>query len=451
MTNASLQASFVLDEPVLSADETLVRLADPFTTAPSQRMLRAKAECIARGLVPERFAGRAGIAIIAQDGELQVLLALEPSPKHYYWQKSRLSADRLWPGMRADELPAVALTDAAGNTKTLAERLDEIFEPFPARDYHRGGKEQEVRRGLWRRALTDALTSPSVVLAERINTLHKEAKLLELAEWWCGRSPTFEPRFDGTFYAPRSGARFWLEWMLAGRGFEGSTPLQNPDSLPAPDILYEDDALVVINKPTRLSSVPGVRETASAKMALDRIYGEVFVVHRLDLDTSGILVFAKHKQALVHLNESFRERVTQKHYVARLEGDWPEEMPETGTIDMALALNWLDRPRQCVLLEDFGGKRSVTDYALMERVQTRSGTKALVRLMPETGRTHQLRLHCAMGLKRPIDGDPFYGRLGLMGETKATRLCLHAAFLSFPHPTSNRTVAFECPPDFGDF
>ncbi|MGN1209951.1 MAG: hypothetical protein ACI4SV_06585, partial [Duodenibacillus sp.] len=245
MTTHSQQASFVLDESVLASDEALVRLADPFTTAPSNRMRRAQAECIARGLVPERFAGRAGIAIIAEAGELRVLLALEPSPKHYYWQKSRLSPERLWPGMRADEVPCVVLTDAAGAKKTLAERLEEIFEPFPVRDYHRGGKEQEVRRGLWRRALTDALTAPSVVLAERINTRHPSAKLLELAEWWCGRSPTFEPRFDGTFYAPRSGARFWLEWMLAGRGFEGSTPLQNPDALPAPNILYEDDALVV--------------------------------------------------------------------------------------------------------------------------------------------------------------------------------------------------------------
>ena len=116
--------------------------------------------------------------------------------------------------------------------------------------------------------------------------------------------------------------------------------MQTEESAPRPVVLYSDDDILVINKPARLSSVPGVREKVCAKTMLERQYGELHVVHRLDLDTSGLLVFARNKRSLEHLNKSFRERDTHKIYEARLEGVISEQQ---GRIELPLALNWLDR------------------------------------------------------------------------------------------------------------
>lgn len=424
-----------------------VRLPDPFTHCPSATMLELQRAVHAQGLL-QGFTGRVAAAWVAIDGAPCALLAQERAPKHFFWQRARMRAQTLWPPTRAHELIDVSLTNGLGQQRTLVEIVESVFAQYPDRAYHCGGKEQQERRNQWRTVFVDALTDPSVALVEHINALGHRCTLFELTEWWCGKSPTFECRFDRTFYAPRSGARFLLEWMLQGRGFFGSQPLQSSAEGVHLPILFEDDDMVVINKPSRLSSVPGVRETVSAKSILEQRLGEVFVVHRLDLDTSGVLVFAKNKPALAHMNESFRARRAQKHYVARLEG---VIAAQSGVIDLPLALNWLDRPRQCFLSLEGGGKPCVTDYEVTHTTLTASGEKTWVRLKPQTGRTHQLRLHCALGLKCPIDGDPFYGRLGLLGETSATRLCLHAEHLAFTHPRTGQWVSFEAPADFPDF
>lgn len=423
-------------------------LPDAFTEAPTERMKTVRSFVLEQGFIRQGFKGRAGLGIFEEDGRTWAMLELEPAAPLLFAQPHKLSAKRLWPGMQEDEVPLVELTNGLGQTKTLAARLEEIFEPFPKRDYFRGGREQAERRALWRRVLTDALTSPAVKIVEELNRRHRQARLTDLNEWWCGKSPTFECRWDQTFYAPRSGARFLLEWMLQGRPHRGSSPMQTEQSAPQPQVLYVDDDIVVINKPARLSSVPGVREKVCAKTILEREFGELHVVHRLDLDTSGILAFARNKRSLEHMNKAFRSRETHKVYEARLEGIIE---PQQGRIDMALALNWLDRPRQCVLLEENGGKPSVTDFTVIGTQNTVSGPKSIVRLAPVTGRTHQLRVHCAKALGCPIDGDPFYGHRGLEGETEATRLCLHAASLTFVHPSSAKEISFEAPAQFPDF
>ena len=168
----------------------------------------------------------------------------------------------------------------------------------------------------------------------------------------------------------------------------------------------------------------------------------------MDLDTSGVLAFARNKRSLEHMNKAFRTRETHKIYEARLERVIDRQ---EGRIDLPLALNWLDRPRQCTLNEAGGGKASTTDFTVIGTQQTKSGPKSIVRLAPVTGRTHQLRVHCAKGLGCPIDGDPFYGHPGLEGETNATRLCLHAAELTFVHPTTGKSVTFKAPADFPNF
>lgn len=423
-------------------------LSDAFTEAPTLRVKTARDFVIEQGLIRQGFKGRAGLGIFEENGRTWGLLELEPASPLLFAQPQKLSAKRLWPGMQESDVPFVELTNGFGQTKTLAERLDEIFEPFPERDYFRGGREQAQRRALWRRVLTDALTSPAVRIVEELNRRHLQARLTDLNEWWCGKSPTFECRWDQTFYAPRSGARFLLEWMLQGRAHRKSTPMQTEESAPKPQVLYVDDDIIVINKPARLSSVPGVREKVCAKTILEREFGELHVVHRLDLDTSGILAFARNKRSLEHMNKAFRSRETHKIYEARLESVIE---PQQGRIELALALNWLDRPRQCALLEEGGGKASVTDFSVIGTQQTSSGPKSLVRLAPVTGRTHQLRVHCAKALNCPIDGDPFYGRRGLEGETENTRLCLHAASLTFVHPSSGKEVTFQAPAEFPDF
>lgn len=216
-------------------------------------------------------------------------------------------------------------------------------------------------------------------------------------------------------------------------------------------VLYIDDDIVVIDKPTRLASVPGVRETTSAKEILEKQFGPLRIVHRLDMDTSGVLLFARSLRAEKALHESFREGLAMKRYVARLEGV-PEQM--SGRIELPLTLNRLDRPRQCVLSEAEGGKPAVTDWELL-RVETMPDgrRKALVSLWPETGRTHQLRVHCAhaAGIGLPIDGDSFYGSRGILAEEKTSRLCLHAAELTIPHPTTGIPVHFEAAEAFPKF
>ncbi len=424
------------------------QLADTFTEAPSERMKTARRFAIDAGLIRQGFKGRAGLGVFEENGSSWGILALEPAAPLLFAQPEKLSAKRLWPGMEENEVPLVELTDGCGNTRTLSSILEEIFEPFPQRDYFRGGREQLERRALWRRVLVDALTSPAVCIVEELNRRHRSAVLTDLNEWWCGKSPTFECRWDQTFYAPRSGARFLLEWMLEGRPHRASSPMQSEETAPKPRVLYVDDDVLVIDKPARLSSVPGVREKVCAKTMLEREYGELHVVHRLDLDTSGVLAFARNKRSLEHMNKAFRTRETHKIYEARLERVIDRQ---EGRIDLPLALNWLDRPRQCTLNEAGGGKASTTDFTVIGTQQTKSGPKSIVRLAPVTGRTHQLRVHCAKGLGCPIDGDPFYGHPGLEGETNATRLCLHAAELTFVHPTTGKSVTFKAPADFPNF
>lgn len=423
-------------------------LPDAFTEAPSQRMKAARRFALEHELIRQGFKGRAGLGVFEENGRTWGLLQLEAAPALFFAQPQKLSDKRLWPGMEEKEVPLAAFTNGRGETKTLHAQLAEIFAPFAERDYFRGGREQAVRRALWRRVLADALTSPTVRIVEELNRRHQSARLTDLNEWWCGKSPTFECRWDQTFYAPRSGARFLLEWMLQGRPHRSSSPMQTEATAPEPRVLYVDEDIVVIDKPARLSSVPGVREKVCAKTILEREFGPLHVVHRLDLDTSGVLAFARNKRALEHMNKAFRSRETHKIYEARLEGVIE---PQQGRIELPLALNWLDRPRQCTLPVEGGGKASVTDYTVIGTQHCSSGEKTIVRLAPVTGRTHQLRVHCAKGLGCPIDGDPFYGRPGLEGETDATRLCLHAARLSFTHPSTGASVSFETPANFPDF
>ncbi len=271
---------------------------------------------------------------------------------------------------------------------------------------------------------------------------------LAIAEFWYGTSPRGEIRHHGQFYpACRGKCLPILTHMLKGLEVEESPLLStNPhywkDRLP---ILHIDDAVIVVSKPSGLLSVPGRIEAPSVQSLLTEEYGPVFMPHRLDMDTSGLLVVARSESAYKHLQQQFYARTIYKRYIALLSATLPPTVPTKGTISLALRPDPLDRPRQVV--DPLHGKQAVTDYELLSaHCASRFHRDALplVSLTPHTGRTHQLRVHCAHpdGLGIPILGDNLYGQ-------KDRRLCLHAAELAFVHPTTGERLVFKAPqPDF---
>ena len=261
-----------------------------------------------------------------------------------------------------------------------------------------------------------------------------------MAEFWWGRSPKTEVRHHGHYYPACQGkCGPILGHMLQGLDVDESPRLQamKQSSTAALEIVYEDSWLAVVNKPAGMLSVPGKEEAESVYSLMRRRYPTAegpLTVHRLDMDTSGLMLIAKTKEAHRLLQEQFRQRLVSKRYIALLEGNVPADK---GRIDLPLCPDPLDRPRQ--LVHPVHGKAAITDYEVLERKDGRT----LVAFYPHTGRTHQLRLHAAhpQGLHCPIVGDPLYGH-------PATRLCLHAETLEFTHPATGRRMRFCRGADF---
>ena len=195
--------------------------------------------------------------------------------------------------------------------------------------------------------------------------------------------------------------------------------------------IYEDDAIVVVDKPSGMLSVPGRIEDYSVETVMKQRYPEAVIAHRLDMGTSGLLIVAKTMEAYHPLQEQFIKHQVKKKYVAMLEGRGKKEEVR-GIISLPLRPDPMNRPRQMVDMEH--GKRAVTDYEFL--------SDDLVALYPQTGRTHQLRIHCAHpdGLGRPIVGDELYG-------TKGDRLMLHASEIWFTHPITGEPMHFESSPN----
>lgn len=203
------------------------------------------------------------------------------------------------------------------------------------------------------------------------------------------------------------------------------------------EIVYQDEAMVVVNKPSGLLSVPGKTITDSAYTRLQALFPDVegpFVIHRLDMATSGLLVFALTRRANKSLQKQFISRGVQKRYVAMLEGEVSQSQ---GEITLPMRGDPDDRPRQLVCFEH--GKPAHTDWQLIE---IRDGRSKLY-LYPRTGRTHQLRVHCAhhLGLNMPMVGDGLYGE-------KANRLHLHAESLELDHPYNKERMHFQVDAEF---
>lgn len=255
-----------------------------------------------------------------------------------------------------------------------------------------------------------------------------------LAEFWWGQSPRSEIRKHGRFYpACRGKCEPILGHMLQGLKVDPNPLLENPALGKKLDIIYEDDDLLVVNKPHEFLSVPGKHIQDSVWLRIKKKYPAAtgpLIVHRLDMSTSGLLLLTKNKETHKLLQHQFFKRSVKKRYVALLEG---EVQGDSGTIDLALRGDIEDRPRQIVCTEH--GKTARTHW----KVVRREGGRTLVHLWPVTGRTHQLRVHCAhpLGLNASIVGDDLYG---VPGE----RLHLHAAWISFVHPGTREVMELEC-------
>ena len=415
----------------------------PFTQAPNLRM-----QSIAHAFHPPHgFCGRAGALITRKNGVESVFLATESILEQWLCPFENVTQTALWPSLSEKDVPFIRLRNKEGEELLLTQLLERLFMFYPKRPAKQGGEIIERRKAFWRYALVDALKSPSVRLLREYIEENKESTPVALNEWWCGPSPIHEMRHEGSFYPPRSSAKPLIDWLLTGIAHTVAQPVRNENDIPVLPVLYEDEDILVIDKPAKLASVPGIKEPVDAKTLLERDKGPLYVVHRLDTDTSGILLFARTKSALATLSETFRTGGVMKCYRVRLAGI-PRE--ESGIINLALFPNPTDTPRQCVLPKEAGGKPSETLYEVTDIVRTAHGPGALVSLYPKTGRTHQLRVHCAhaMGLNTPIDGDPFYGIGALANQVKDKRLCLHAAELTLEHPTKSKLLHFECPESF---
>ena len=264
-------------------------------------------------------------------------------------------------------------------------------------------------------------------------------KPIAMAEFWWGNSPRNEVRHHGYYYPACKGkCEPILRHMLQGLEVEANPMQQEAErGNEKLNIVYEDQWLLIINKPAGMLSVPGKERQTSIYDLARKAYPEAdgpMIVHRLDMATSGLLIIAKDKKTHQHLQAQFKNRSIRKKYIALLDG---VVLEDEGTIELPLCPNPLDRPRQMV--DTQYGKPAITYYQVLER--TDKYTR--IAFYPHTGRTHQLRVHAAhpSGLHCPIIGDELYGK-------KDKRLYLHAESIEFTHPVNGQSMCITEKADF---
>ncbi|MEZ8201641.1 RluA family pseudouridine synthase [Vibrio splendidus] len=263
-------------------------------------------------------------------------------------------------------------------------------------------------------------------------------KPLALSEFWWGLPPTDIIRQHANLYPVCQSKSFEiLDHQLTHIELEDNPLIVNPAVGKSFDIVYEDNEIVVVNKPEEFLSVPG-------KFIEDSVYTRIkarypnatgpLIIHRLDMSTSGLLILALTAESNKHIQKQFIDRTVEKRYTALLDG---EIDGKSGDISLPLRGDITDRPRQLVCHEH--GRNAETYW---EAIGTSNG-KTKVHLYPKTGRTHQLRVHCAhpLGLGVPIRGDDLYGY-------KRERLHLHAGYLKLINPTTGEWMEFEVPSEF---
>lgn len=258
-------------------------------------------------------------------------------------------------------------------------------------------------------------------------------KPIAMAEFWWGKAPKSEIRKHGSFYPScRGKCEPILNHMLVGLDVDDNPLLFVSDSIAEPEIVFEDDHILVINKPEGMLSVRGKTKLPSIQDYFEKKYPNAegpMIIHRLDMATSGLLILSKTKSANKLIQAQFIERTMKKRYVAILQAKIVED---EGTIELPMSQDFNDRPKQLVNYES--GKPAKTLYKVIERLENTTR----VYFYPITGRSHQLRVHAAHvdGLNAPIIGDDLYG-------TKGTRLLLHAEYIEFDHPATRERMKIK--------
>lgn len=265
-----------------------------------------------------------------------------------------------------------------------------------------------------------------------------QLKPIAMAEFWWGQSPKSAVRKHKNYYPACIGkCKPILGHMLKGIEVENNPMLENSAEGKNTEIIYEDNDIAVVNKPAEFLSVPGIHVTDSVYERMKKRYPDAsgpLIVHRLDMSTSGILLIAKNKETHKFLQSQFIKKTISKRYLALLNGIIEED---EGEINLPLRVDLDDRPRQLVCYEY--GKPAQTKW----KVISRENKKTRIHFFPITGRTHQLRVHAShpLGLNTAIVGDDLYG-------TKDSRLHLHAEWISFIHPKTNKRIEFSAQCDF---
>ena len=296
--------------------------------------------------------------------------------------------------------------------------LNDIFDPLPERTPPAGSGD---------------CAAPKLLQYAFVHGL----KPLTMAEFWWGGAPKSEIRQHKNFYGACQGkCQPILGHMLVGMKVDENPLLVNPAEGKSLDIVFQDDAFLVVNKPSEFLSVPGKNIEDSVYSRIKQQFVEAtgsLIVHRLDMSTSGLMVIALTKRAHKNLQQQFIARTVKKRYVALIDGELNEQ---TGLINLPLRGDLYDRPRQLVCHQY--GKAAETQWQVIEHVRSEKKVQTRVYLSPKTGRTHQLRMHCAHvdGLNMPIVGDDLYGK-------KANRLHLHAEQLAFFHPITKQWLEFQ--------
>lgn len=357
---------------------------------------------------------------LKQDWQNTLLtLSTQYNENEYRISQAKLAYDNLVQQLHIDALKATQFLNSSGVTKSLFDLFKHSDSDQLKQEPIANSSEQNCPK-LLQAAFTLGYTP------------------LALGEFWWGASPYDQIRQHKNLYPVCQSKCFEiLEHMLEEISTDDSPLEQTPSYGKELEIVYEDDVLVVVNKPAEFLSVSGKYISDSVHARIQARYPNAtgpLIVHRLDMSTSGLLVLTLTAESNKQVQKQFIERTVEKRYTALLEGNIDIE---NGTINLPLTGDIEDRPRQMVCHKS--GRKAETHY----QVIAQEGKRTKVHLYPHTGRTHQLRVHCAhqAGLNTPIVGDDLYG-------FKANRLHLHAGYLKFKHPITDETVEFSCPEDF---
>lgn len=320
--------------------------------------------------------------------------------------------------------------EAASASKQLQDWLFGSYKVLNALGEESSVADIFAQRGLVPPGGTGECAAPKLLNYAYRNSMTPRA----MGEFWYGRSPRSRVRHQGHFY-PSCTAKCGplLTWMM--RGLEvAPNPLDVPYLHSEPQLLFSDMDIIVVDKPSGMLSVPGKTAAPCLMDWLAERFGEVHSCHRLDQDTSGVMVYARNMAAKVAIEAQFSAKSVRKSYRARLvAGSTPLRCAKKGTIALPLMPDYLRRP--CQMVDRENGKMAVTRYEIVEHFP--DGETDVI-FYPQTGRTHQLRVHAAHaeGLGHPIKGDHLYG------SADGGRLYLHAESLEFIHPSSGQSLFF---------